>query len=569
MAEPLNLASLQLVQDELVATIEQAANRLEQFSRDRNNAELLQACIDYIKQIKGTLSLLQMRGVDVLADELVAHTTEFTLGDDSIDSELELISTAFFILPRYFEYCLQSARSMPVVLLPHINQLRQARRAPPLPESYYFDYQLPSVGPRKGQSSAVLGEDFGALTRRLRHMYQVGLVQVLRGAQLRPALGMMERALERLASVTGGRPAGNLWWVASVALSVIRAEQMDLNDSRKRLIGRLDRKIKQLQQDGQAQLDTEPDPDLLKELLYIIALSRSESPTAGAVISAYELPALPFTEGELARELGHLNGPSANTFASMSEELRGELRNAKLILERAVQGGSEMLRESPELVDTLKKVAGILSVVGLSAPSQCLNEEVTKILAWHQRDEPVAPEELLEVADSLLYVESTIGGLHRSKPSDDQIRALNAISRDEVVSSSQLAEAQRVVFEEAQNGLVLVKRALNAFVESQFDKGHIRNVNATLNSVRGGLVVMNYARAAHIVDQSIQFIDQALLKNEQPATEKHRLETFADAVISLEHYLDSLRNGVSNSDKALQIAEESLEALGFKAYQAG
>ena len=66
--ETLNLASLKMVQDELVATIEQSAIRLEQFSQDRNNGELLQNCIDGIKQIRGILSLIQLRGVDLLAD---------------------------------------------------------------------------------------------------------------------------------------------------------------------------------------------------------------------------------------------------------------------------------------------------------------------------------------------------------------------------------------------------------------------------------------------------------------------------------------------------------------------
>ena len=53
-SETLNLASLKMVQDELVATIEQSAVGLEQFANDRNNGELLQNCIDGIKHIRGT-----------------------------------------------------------------------------------------------------------------------------------------------------------------------------------------------------------------------------------------------------------------------------------------------------------------------------------------------------------------------------------------------------------------------------------------------------------------------------------------------------------------------------------
>ncbi|RYZ27040.1 MAG: pilus assembly protein, partial [Sphingobacteriales bacterium] len=71
--EAFNIASLKMVHDELLATIEQSALRLEQFSTDRTNGELLQNCIEGVRQIRGTLSLIQLKGVDLLADELLEH----------------------------------------------------------------------------------------------------------------------------------------------------------------------------------------------------------------------------------------------------------------------------------------------------------------------------------------------------------------------------------------------------------------------------------------------------------------------------------------------------------------
>ena len=41
-----------------------------------------------------------------------------------------------------------------------------------------------------------------------------------------------------------------------------------------------------------------------------------------------------------------------------------------------------------------------------------------------------------------------------------------------------------------------------------------------------------------------------------------RLETFADAVISLEYYLDAVKTDKKADDSVLEVAEESLEALG-------
>src|SRR5690606_20227654 len=187
---------------------------LEQFAQDRNNGELLQNCIDGIKQIRGILSLIQLKGVDLLADELATHITDITLGEDEkTDAKLELLTSSFFILPRYLEYCTQTARSMAMLLIPHINELRLARRATPLPESYFYSANLIKPVPLTSPSRQELPEDLSVLVRRLRHMYQTALLNVLKGVQVRASLGMMTRSLQRLETASGGTALGNFWWL--------------------------------------------------------------------------------------------------------------------------------------------------------------------------------------------------------------------------------------------------------------------------------------------------------------------------------------------------------------------
>lgn len=562
-SETLNLASLKMVQDELVATIEQSAVGLEQFASDRNNGELLQSCIDGIRQIRGTLSLIQLKGVDLLAEELVEHITEITLGEDpKTDRKLELLTSAFFILPRYLEYCTQTSRSMAVLLIPYINELRQARRAPLVPDSYFYQYE-PLTNITRPATGAPLNEDLLALVRRLRHMYQTGLLKVLQGAQVKPSLGMMCRAMDRLTAASGAEPLGNLWWVASAVFTAIAEKDMQLIKGRKLLFSALDREIKRLQTEGKQSLARQPDKNLIKDLLYILALSRATDPKVKAVMTAYAVAPVRYTDAELAREMEFLKGPSANTLSSMAAVLSDELRSTKNILERAAQGGAELLNETPELVDTLKKVADILGVVGLVAPSTSLKQEIEKIVHWQSTKKPVSPEELLGVADTLLYVESTISGLGKVNLSDEKLAQINALSRDDAMAHSQIAEAEQLVIEEAESGLALVKRALSSFVESNYDKGHIHNIVGTLDTVRGGMFVLGLSRAAKVLAKCIEFIEVSLLRNEQMAAVQHMLETFADAIISLEYYLDSIKLDKNADTSVLEIAEESLEALGY------
>ncbi len=562
--ETLNLASLKMVHDELVATIEQSAVRLEQFAQDRNNGELLQNCIEGIKQIRGILNLIQLKGVDLLADELATHITDITLGEDEkTDAKLELLTASFFILPRYLEYCTQTARSMAMLLIPHINELRLARKAAPLPESYFYSLSGIKSNPRSLPPPQALPEDLSTLVRRLRHMYQTALLNVLKGVQVKASLGMMTRALQRLEAASTGASLSNFWWLARTTLAALAEKNMQVGKGRKMLFSAIEREIKRLQFEGGAVLEREVDPALQKELLYLLALSNSDNEQTKAVLSAYGIGKLPYTEAELAREMEFLNGPSANTISSMVAVLTDELHSTKNILERAAQGGAELLIESPELLETLKKVADILAIVGLVAPSNSLKQEIAKISAWQANRTPVSSDELLVVADTLLYVESTIAGLSNANLSDEKVAQINALSRDAAMANSQIAEAEKIVIDEAETGLALVKRALSAFAESNYDKGHIRNIVGTLDSVRGGMFLLGLPRAAKVLAGCMSFVEEDLLANDQHPAVQHLLETFADTVISLEYYLDALKLDKNADTSVLQIAEESLQALGY------
>ncbi len=557
-----NLTSLNLVHDELVTSIEQSASKLEDFVGNMSDGELLQACIEGMQQISGTLSLVQLHGCDLLAKELLALANEITIGDDGIEARLAAMTSAFFVVPRYIEYTLQTRRGMPILLIPVINELRQARKEKPLQESYFFEVDLTRGRKLAGQGSAVLSEDLTAVVRRLRHMYQVGLVSVLQGKLVKPSLGMMQRAMQRLSSVSGNRPLGTLWHVTGVAFEAMIDQQMEVNTARKFLFGAIDREIKKFQQHGQAALDKEPPKLLLKDCLYLIAASGSQTETVKKIADVFAYQPLNYVDQDLSQEREVLRGPSATTVNSVAAVLKDELNSIKDILERASQAGSDGFADFDELLATLEKVAEILAVVGLVTPSNALKEEIAKVKSWQGKPEAVDAKAMIDVADVVLYVESTISGLEMSNLSAEKLSKANSIARKDIIASSQLAEAELVVLKEAESGLSLVKRALNSFAESNYDRGHVKNVAATLNSVRGGMAVLSLSRASRVVAACVEFVDDTLLHNDQPAALQHLLETFADAVIGLEYYLDAVKTDKNAGDNVLEVAEESLEALG-------
>lgn len=559
----INLTSLKLVRDELLATIENSAGKLEQFVGDRENGELLQGCIDGIKQISGTLAVVQLKGADLLAQEVLALAQEITTGvNQESDDLISALTSSFFLLPRYLEYVLQTKRNMPVLLIPAINELRQARKAPQLPESHFFNATLNLKHTNAG-SASVLSEDVSALARRLRHMYQVGLLAVLQGRQVKPSLGMMQRALERMDIICAGRPLSKMWHLGALAIGTIAEKGMDVSRSRKMLLSALDKEFRQLQKAGNKGLEKAPETSLLMELLYLVAVSGSDNPEVVKVMQQCSVAPLGYTDVELRREREALRGPSANTISSMAAVLKDELNSVKDVMERASQAGGWSPEEGADLASNLGKIAEILAVVGLVAASSTLREEIERINGWLEAKKNPEGQELLSLADALLYVESTVSGLGNLNLSDDQLARINAGSRNEIIATNQLAEAELLVFQEAEAGLALIKRALSSFSESGFDRGHIKNVSTTLATIRGGMGVIGLKRASAVTAACQHFVSDSLQTNEHPEMLQQMLETFADAIIGLEYYLDAAKADKSTDDGVLQFAEESLEALGY------
>jgi hypothetical protein len=119
-----------------------------------------------------------------------------------------------------------------------------------------------------------------------------------------------------------------------------------------------------------------------------------------------------------------------------------------------------------------------------------------------------------------------------------------------------------MVLEEAQAGLALIKRGIMSFQESNFDKNHVANLGKSLNAVRGAMIMLNMNRAADIANACIKFVENSLMKGEVSGAIQQILETFADAVISLEYYLENYVQVGVKDDHILDIAEESVQALG-------
>ncbi|WP_045859679.1 hypothetical protein [Teredinibacter purpureus] len=568
--DAVNFQSLKLVRDELVATIDDSARNLENFVGQQQNSESLQNCIDGIRQIVGILRLIQFRGACLLAEELLVTATDISPGNSGAeyDRRLEVISNTFFVLTRYLEYIQQVERKIPVLLIPQINELRKVRFEPALTECHFFHVDLsqtpvmPAFEPLDLQGSA-----FDQVVSRLRQMYQIGLLGLMREKQVKNSYAMMRRAMIRMQRLSGSSHAlTQLWWMSNLVLDAMQTENMSLLETRKMLFGRIDRVLRQVQQNGEGALNASPPRALLKELVYLLALSGKDSDDIRNIRSKYDIENFDYKDTDLSNERDALHGPSAHTVMSLAKVLQGELSNTKKVLESAAQSSTQKIDDLDEFLGNLQKIAEILSIVGLVSPSNILKDEIKRIHLWKLEENGPELSELSDVASTMLYLDSAVASLENAKLSDAKLAEANKLAQTEIIASNELSEAGRIVIEECEAGLSLTKRALTSYADSNFDSGHIRNIAKTLNTVRGGMIMLKKDRAAEILSKCVDFVDGVLMDQDRPAALKELLETFADAVVAVEYYLDSANASLEMDESVLKIAEESLETLGLAVY---
>ncbi|MEN0107554.1 MAG: ferrous iron transporter B [Pseudomonas sp.] len=549
--------SLSLVRDELFATMEEAELSLEQFIAERNNGSLLQQAVEYLQQIRGTLNLIELAGAELLAQEVLEQATDIPEGaSEERDVQLSALNNALHVLRRYLENVEMHRQELPELLLPAINDLRAAGNQPPLPESFFFSARLDQNRPQSG--AAVDVSAHAADLRRLRQMYQVGLLGFIREDGPQAGLKLMGRALTRLDSLFANQPRGRLCWIGAAALEAQVDGQLLPRKARKQLFARIDRELKQLL--GNASY--EAPRNLLKELLYLVALADSRGPLATDVREVFALTALPFTDQLLEEESQLLAGPGRSVMRSLSSAIREELASVKDLLDLIERGTVDNERLAT-LHGLLGKLAKTLGMVGLSSAGATLASQLQVVAGWND-GEPIEVPALHKMADAVLYVESMVASLESGERREARPPEVQPGDEATSFAQHQLNEARIVVVDEAQAGLALAKRAITSYLESNGDKLHLANVPFSLQAVRGGLWFLNQERAALLVGACGDYIQTHMLEAAQMPSEQ-MLETLADALTSLEYYLEGgavLRPETVPS--VLDLAAESVRALGLQ-----
>ena len=559
--QPDNIA-LDWVRGEIQDTLHQAQQALEAFADNREDSTRLRFCLNHLHQVHGTLRMVELSGAAMLAGEmeklaqaLLNETLSLT------DERISILMQGILRLPRYLDSLDSSRDDFPLVLLPLLNEFRAARSEPLLSDSSLFN---PNLEPMRFPVDASVSQrlqdpDVLAHLGKLRQMFRFGLKGLAGSDDSNAHLDYLDKVVTRLIRLCQKTPSGELWLAAGAFVDSLKGGFNPLGAATRTLLKELDSQLGKLIDEHVDALQQPVSEPLMKNLLYYVArAAEQDSPRVQTLISRYHLQSAMPNPGALARAREKASGPDREAIRSVVAALGEELARLKDQLDLFVRNRDRHNRDLEELLPGLHQVANTLSLLSLGIPRQVTLEQAERLEQLTASDTPVDDGSLMDIAGALLYVESALYGLEQQQHNHGDTPS----QQDSPYGQQQLDQANTALLQEARNSLEQVKTAIVNFIASQWNTDEIRQVPGLLHSISGGLKLVPLEQAAGMLQACERFVQEALLEG-RFIPDLEQLDTLADAITSIEYYLERKSQGIRDNSIVLQLAEDSLVALGF------
>ena len=566
MGDTRNYAALDWVLGEISDTLKDARQSLEAYVEDPKDDTKIRFCLTHIHQVYGSLQMVQFDGASLLAQEM-EQLAQAIMGDSVVNAAeaQEVLMRSLLQLPIFLEYVKSQKQDNPSHIVPLLNDLRAARKQSYLSETDLFTPDLSSLKKVQGVKHPVTSDPqkLSQVLKKLREMYQFAAASVLRGIKVDENLVYLEKVFNRLEALTRGSLTHPTWLICAALVEGLREDKIELSVAVRGLLRHIARQLRLLADKAPNSFDELPKESLIKNLLYYVAKAESNKEKINVIQQRFSLasallgkPASEVTEEELTqKEFTH--DPSA--VRSVVIALQDEMTNIKSVLDFSLNGQG-VPRDIQEILPTVKRVADTLAVLGIGTLRKQMLDQV-EALEKISEGEEIIEAELMQAASQIIEVEQKLEAVSKAA---NRSPDLASIDEREV----EIDEAKLAVINECRVGLEQSKESIVEYISSQWDRSHLESVGDMLTNIRGGLEMIPLMRPASIIKSCSKFIEEQLVGGaEHPSWET--LDTLADAIASIEYYLEHIAGDLKgDSESLLEVAEKSVASLGYQIGQA-
>ena len=553
MTAKFDVSTLNWVKGEINASLEQARLALENFVATPDDKTQMGFCVMHLHQVYGTLQMVEIYGAALTAkamENLAVAQQEGLIKDN--DHANEVLMRAILQLPDYLEGLQTGLPDNALVMLPLINEMRRLCGEQALPESDFFQPDL-NVMP---QPSPVSGVNIQALAQKARPHYQSALLHLLRGEMVPQSLKTLRVLSDKLFAAAAEPQVRQWFWVFAGFTDSLVGDQV-VRTASKRLLSNGEHVIRLIAEDAESAVTTEYLLPLLPSLLFQVAEAEETTGRIGELKTAFGLHQL--SAGGSAP--GGFNTELKKTLARGVLEELFAIQEALDIFMRGKDRQAVLLMS---LIEPLSRISNTLMMMEQAALQQTLERQAATIRQLQDSDAVVGDDVLMDIASAVVTIQSALADWGSLQPLEQADDLGGQVTEDEL-SPEARAEHQRVirqVMKEARNNLLAVKAAVDTYLAAPDDVAPLAPVAGLLHEAIGSLTLLSYTRAANVLRACSLYISQELARGDG-LTESAMLDALADALTSIEYYMDAFVESRVHPVMVLEVAERACAKFGY------
>lgn len=286
MSDNFDVGPLTWVQDDINQSLDSVLESIEALSANLSETAGLRFAQTHLYQASGALDMVGLEGCKLFCSYLEQLAVK--LEKEELEAKpqiLEAFTKAIKTLKYYIQELLNGSADIPLRLYPVLQPVVDALGETVNESELFFPDTSNSI-PKDIASQEFSEEEYLAFVALQRAQYQKSFLNWIQGKE-KNALGSMVEALSNVTSSQHKTNVKTLWWTASAFVETLVLPAIANNLAAKKICRKLDQELRQL-----ASGESKPNPDLLRDLLYFIAISDINQETVSRVKEIFSLDSL-------------------------------------------------------------------------------------------------------------------------------------------------------------------------------------------------------------------------------------------------------------------------------------
>lgn len=571
MDEHFDVGPLLWVKDDINQSLDSVLESVEAIKNNGQDTAGMRFAQTYLYQVSGALDMVGLEGCKHYCNQLEKFAGQLEKKTIAADADnLKLFVNAINALKAYIERLVDGAVDIPSRLHPVLAPLVTAMGESVDESELFFPDTSPSV-PNSVLSKELSEHEYTAAMLQQRAIYQKSLL-VWMQTQSVDAISAMYEALSQVAFAQHNKRVKTLWWAASAFIETLKSPKASDNLAAKKVCRKLDQALRQL-----VAGDERPNNQLLRDILYFVAISKVETDTIAEVKAVFLLDGLVDKEATTA-SLAPLDADTLILIADLQTEIKAlhdiwQSVSDSIDLEEINANSDSALVELDNVLitqfaDKLDVNQTWVGVLNQDALMHCYQALLQASIVLRDSQNKVSQGALVEVASALSLLDSAL--THYQTIDANMIQRLNAeaerlklietgfdYSQAEVVKEARLDKPTiAAVVKDIGSSLKVVEQSLDTFFRKPDDKATLSLTHKPLKQVAAIFDMLNLPMPMQVVNachHTIQYFQQDEYDENQAD-----FELLAESLAIVGLYADEMPNVRA---RTLTILEEKLSAL--------